>query len=289
MSRRRVKQNDKLAFEDSLNDDWSHDLSVTEVPLGNRPLRYLGAAIVVAILAVGGRIVYLNWANGAYYRARAADNIAQYTETPAPRGAIYDAQGDILAESNASFAAVLDVHAFIDAAPALASDTERVAESALGISPQDLAARVNAAGAQNFATPVVLSDNLTPNELVNLRAADLPTIAVENDFVREYPQGPLFSSVVGYTGRVTAADLKANPMFTGDDFIGKAGVEAFYDSTLRGTPGINVQYENAFGKVLTKEQQSTPQVGDSLHLTIDGGLQSYLSARLRSGGGGGGW
>ncbi len=281
--RRRANRTDEVAFEDSLNDDWSHDLSAAEVPLGNRPLLYLGIAVAAAILAVAGRIVFLNWANGAYYRARAADNVAAYAEIPGPRGDIYDAQGDVLAESKASFAAVLDVRAYLHASSSLQAATAGIADSVLGIAPADLASRIAAASAANFATPVILADNLAPAALVNLQAADLSTIKVENDFVREYPEGPIFSSVVGYTGRVTASDLKADPQLTADDSIGKAGIEAFYDGTLRGKPGVTVRYGDAFGKVLAESERSTPQVGGDIHLTIDGGLQAELYGALKSG------
>ena len=273
---------DDVAFEDSLNDDWNRDLAVAEVPIGNRPLWYLGIVILCVVVTVAVRIVYLNWADGAYYKARAEGNVAQYAETLAPRGTIYDREGDILAENKVAFAAVLDAREFIHN-ESLHADTTRVVQNVLGITPDDLANFINQASASDFATPIVLAENLTQNELVNLQAANLPTIRIERDFVREYPQGAVFSSVVGHTGRVSKDDLKANPMLDGNDFIGKTGIEAFYDDALRGKPGITVQYKNAQGQVLYEEQKSTPEVGNSIHLTIDGGLQSYFSSRLARG------
>ncbi len=44
-----------------------------------------------------------------------------------------------------------------------------------------------------------------------------------------------------------------------------------------------MQYKNAKGQLLGEKQESVPQAGDPLHLTIDGGLQSYFSARLAQG------
>ncbi len=265
-----------------MNDDWSRDLDTAEVSIGNRPLLYLGIAIFVMIAAVAGRIIYLNWANGAYYKARAEDNMAQSTATPAPRGLIYDREGNVLAENKASFSAVLNTRTFIKNEP-LRAATVALIESVLGIAPADLAERINQAETHEFATPVVLADNLTQNEIVNLQAANLPTITLQSDFVRNYPQGPIFSSVLGYTGRVSQSDLDSDSTLSSDDFIGKTGLEAFYNNALRGTPGIMVQYTNAQGQVLREEQKSTPQVGASLHLTLDGGLQSYFYSRLASG------
>ncbi|MGC9599308.1 MAG: penicillin-binding protein 2 [Minisyncoccia bacterium] len=272
----------EVAFEDSLHDDWSRDLDVAEVPIGRRPFLWLGAAVFCIALAVAARIVYLNWASGAYYAARAEDNVAEYKMAPAPRGTIYDREGDVLAESKAAFAAVLDTRAYVND-ESLRADTARIAQSVLGISSSDFTNLVNQAAAQDFATPVVLAENLTQNELVNLQATDLTTIKVESEFIRDYSQGPVFSSVVGYTGRVSGNDLKANPSLNGADFIGKMGIEAYYDDALRGKPGVTVQYRNAQGALLREERESTPQVGGSLHLTIDGGLQSYFYSRLASG------
>src|SRR5579864_7880192 len=103
----------ELAFEDSLSDDWSRDIKVAEVPIGNRPLLYLGVAVFAVALAIAGQVLYLNFAQGSYYEARAIDNVLQAKETAAPRGEILDREGDVLAESKAAFAAVLDARAFL--------------------------------------------------------------------------------------------------------------------------------------------------------------------------------
>jgi len=146
-------------FEDSLSDDWSRDLDVAEVPIGNGPFWYLGLTAFCLALVIAARITYLDLANGAYYSARANDNVAQYSETPAPRGTIYDREGNVLAESKAAFAAVLDTRAFVNN-DSLREDTARIAESVLGIAPNDLTDLVNSAAAQDFATPVVLDEIL---------------------------------------------------------------------------------------------------------------------------------
>ena len=202
------RRNQDPAFEDSLNDDWSHDLDVVEVPIGNRPLFYLGIAIFCIVTLVLGQIIYLNVTGGAYYKARAEDNIARYEKTSAPRGIIYDREGNVLAESKAVFAAVLDTREFIHN-ESTRGETVRAAESVLGILPVDLASRINDASAQDFATPIVLVENLTQPQLVNLKALALPTIDIQSDFTRNYPQGAISSPLMGYTGRPNKNDLKA--------------------------------------------------------------------------------
>lgn len=269
------KANNDIPFEDSLNDDWSHDLNMVEVPLGARPIVVLGAVIAAVALVVLGRVVYLNVASGAYYAARAQDNATAAQATPAPRGIIYDAEGDPLVTNKAVFDAVLNARRFI-ADPSTQSSTIAEAQSILGVSSSTVWSLLNQSEAQNFSTPVVLAENLDQNELVNLQALGSSTIEIQSDFERYYPDGPIFSSVVGYVGRVSESDLASDPKLTANDFVGKMGIEEEYDTTLQGTPGVDIKFTDAYGKVLGEEQQSAPAIGGSVHLTIDGGLQTEM-------------
>ncbi len=271
-----MRRHNDIPFEDSLNDDWSRDLNMVEVPLGNRPLAALAIVVLGVVLAVFGKVAYLNVFKGAYYDARAADNAAQSVSAPAPRGIIYDAEGDPLAENKAVFTAELDAEKFIRADASLQSSTLGAVSSILGVPTSTFWSLLASSSAQDFATPVVLSENLSQTQLVNLQALALPTIAIGGNFERIYPDGQIFSSVVGYTGRVTQADLTADPLLNAYDFIGKTGIEAEYDTALQGKPGVDITFTNAQGHVLGEKQQSAPAIGDPVHLTIDGGLQKEL-------------
>lgn len=277
-----MKRHDRdIAFEDALSDDWRRDLDVAEVSIGNRPMLYLGVVAAIMIAAIGARIIYLG-SRGAYYEVRAERNVAQASETPAPRGLIYDREGDILADNKAAFTAFLDVRAFLGN-ESEESGTLAGIENVLGISPDDAWALVSAAQKSDFATPVILADGLSQGQLVNLQALDLPAVKLESDFERTYPNGPVFSAIVGYTGRVTAGDLSENSDLKGQDSIGKAGIEAFYDGSLRGTPGVTLTYANAQGKTLGEKKQSVARIGTPLTLTVDGGLQSYFYQSMANG------
>ena len=269
----KFKKHHDLAFEDALGDDWQRELKIApdtaEVTMGNGPM--------VAF----GRIIFLN-ANGAYYEARAENNVTEYNETPAPRGIIYDREGDILADNKAAFTAVLNTRQFVHDVADQSSTLESI-QNILGISPDDVLGSVSQSGAQDFAPAVVLVDNLTQNQLVNLQALPSSSIKIESDFERSYPSGTVYSSLIGYTGRITQEDLQADPSLKNQDFIGKTGLEAFYDKALRGTAGVNITYTNAQGGAFGERQQSTPQIGKPLTLTIDGGLQTYFYNRLQVG------
>ena len=271
-----MKKKQEIPFEDSLNDDWGHDLDMVEVPLGANPLITLGAIIACIALVILGRVVYLNWADGAYYATRAEDNATAAQATPAPRGIIYDAEGDPLVENKAVFDAVLDAHLFISD-PSSQSSTLGAAQSILGIPPSTIWSLLAQSEAQDFSTPVVLAEGISQPELVDIQALGASsTIKIQSDFERYYPNGPVFSSVVGYVGRVSQSDLADDPKLTAEDFVGKMGIEEEYDTVLQGTPGVDIKFTDAYGKVLGEEQQSTSAIGGSVHLTIDGGLQTEV-------------
>lgn len=278
---RRRRQKKTVAFEESLDDEWDRDAGVIEVSLGNRPFFYLGIVISVIVLSVAIKILFFA-ANGNYYSARSKENATQSKMTAAPRGLIYDKEGDVIAENTATFAVTLDPREFLGNEN-MQTATLAAIQNIFGISSDEVWSLVKEGGTQDFAVPIVLSEDVSQNQLVNIEALNLPALVIKSDFERDYPKGSVFSTVLGYVGRVNESDIKNNPGLSGGDFIGKTGIEAFYDDALRGTPGVDIAFTNAQGNVLTKEVKSQPVIGHPLQLTIDGGLQSYFYSRLESG------
>jgi len=276
------KEKKYIDLEESLEGDWAKDLDIMEVPIGNRPLFYLGAAIALAAVFLAGKVLYLNLYLGKFYGARAESNASEETKTPAPRGLIYDREGSMLADNEATFAAFLDVKEFVRH-PELQKETLSAMEDALHISADDAFGLVEKSSSDNSAALVPLNDNLDQGQLIALKGINLPTIVIRNDFERLYKNAPVFSSVIGYIGRTSADDLKNNPALGGDDFIGRGGVEAVYDSGLAGKAGVAVKIMDAKGKILSEGEAGQPQIGNPLHLTIDGDLQKYFYERMRAG------
>jgi len=273
---------EELIFEDALGDEWARDIDVVEVPLGERPLFYLGIIAALAGTAILGQIFFLGIGRGAWYAKRAEANLGLRTRIPAPRGIVTDRFGKTLALNRSASAAVLDVNNFLRDKNAQA-ETLRAIEDVLHISADEVWSAIGDLQNDVAQSDVVLSNELTQSQLVALKAMHAGALTVADSFVRAYENGTAFSSVLGYVGYPRALDLQNDPDLWSRDSIGKAGVEAYYDGSLRGTPGVSVTLKDAKGKPLGEKKKSDPAIGQGLALTIDGEFQKYFFARLGDG------
>lgn len=273
---------DELAFEDSLSDDWSRDLETVEVSLEHRASWYVAFAATLLFVIVAGRVFYLTVIRGGYYSARADANVSHIDRIPAPRGLIVDRDGMTLASNQPDFSAVLDLREFLRH-PEAREDVLAAAEEIFGVPRADIEAQIAEAQAEDSGEPLVLATGVSQPQVVAVAAKNLSALTVENTFKRIYPDSRSFSSVLGYVGLPTAANLVSDPDLSPQDLVGKGGVESFYDSALRGTPGGHLTLRDAHGNVLEEQQNSEPKIGPTLTLTIDGEFQKYFFNRMSQG------
>jgi penicillin-binding protein 2 len=269
----------EIFFEEALADEWSGDYDVQEVPLDEKPLYQVGIFILLLATVVLGRIFFLNWSNGAFYVDRAEANLGKYERVAAARGVITDRYGTVLAENKAVFSGYLDIREFLRNED-IQNPTLKGMREVLGISAEDAWNLIRSKNLEKSIEPLILKVDLSQRELVALKELDLPTLLVREGFRRDYPDGRMFSSVLGYIGLPTAKDLEKRPELSGEDFIGKAGVEAYYEDDLRGIPGLKVKLRDARGQELDEHERSAPESGKTLQLTLDADLQRYFYDRM---------
>ena len=113
---------------------------------------------------------------------------------------------------------------------------------------------------------------------------DFPTVHVERVAVRAYRYGALLAHVLGYVGSITEDELATvqndEKPYENDDDIGKTGIEAGYESELRGTPGRVVYEVDARNRPIRKISETAPQPGRDVYLTIDINLQYLMEKGL---------
>lgn len=278
---RRHREND-LGLEDALDFGFG-SAEVRELPLHGGSLAFAGLVTVLVIVGVVFRMLWLGVAQGSYYEDLATANVNYAVTTDAPRGRILDMHGEVLAENAPAFALQLDVRAYLKQ-----SADERAASLALiqaqaGIDPQMVEERIQAQLKANRGEALTLFRGLTEAQVVAIRAAKRPEVTVREGYQRNYPLGMAAAHVVGYTGPVSADDLKEDPALIPSDVIGRQGVEMSYDAALRGTLGRTLVSRDAGGSLLGDERTSPATPGADLNLTIDADLQQYAYERLSSG------
>ena len=122
-------------------------------------------------------------------------------------------------------------------------------------------------------------------DLIAESAPELPGVEVAIETRRQYLEGPLLAQVLGFTGPVSAEQLKAKPHeYLPQDTVGKAGVEVSYERELRGRVGVQVVDRDAAGRTVRVGAPIREAVsGASLTLTIDTRDQRHAQAALEWG------
>ncbi|MDE6626130.1 MAG: hypothetical protein K2K56_07155 [Lachnospiraceae bacterium] len=117
---------------------------------------------------------------------------------------------------------------------------------------------------------------------LNENAADLMGINVVVDSIRVYNDAKYFAHIIGYIGAISTDEMKTyneelseKSQYGSDDMIGKTGLEQRYESTLRGTNGIEEIYVDNMGKVIESTNKEDSVAGEDIYLTIDSDLQKY--------------
>lgn len=118
---------------------------------------------------------------------------------------------------------------------------------------------------------------------VNEHMDTLSGISVNEDMIRKYNYSEYFSSIIGYTGPISESEYtalhKKNEDYTQNDTVGKAGLEQYYETYLRGKNGERKFYIDNVGRISEIISSTDSVAGDDLYLSIDADLQmaTYLA------------
>ncbi|GAA3389937.1 peptidoglycan D,D-transpeptidase FtsI family protein [Cryptosporangium minutisporangium] len=238
--------------------------------LGNPSARLrVSLAVLLALFTVvGGRLVQIQTTEGSQYATMAATDRRVSEELYAPRGAILDRDGNVLAH---------DVQgATIAADPGYIKNDAEASEVATAVAPllgmttaavkQKLVRKTREDGTLNRYVVLKKKVPLAVGDAVDRLRETIPSLIVQEDQVREVPGGNLAANVVGYTGT---------------DGTGLAGLEAGYNSVLQGVNGKRVYDKGTGGQEIPDGYHRTEpaKAGSDLVLTLDRDLQ-YQTNKL---------
>ena len=251
-----------------------------EIPLKNNGFFIIFIISILILSLFLGRSFWLQIKNGSNYALRSNKNSVRFYHSRPPRGIIYDINNKVLVSN------IPDFNLLIIPAD-LPKQTDKLNEwinQLANIFKKDNSEIENFVKNlnKNSTEPVLFKSNLDREALISLEtnSAKLPAIFINKETRRDYNDGGYFSHIVGYVGKVSSDDLKADSYYSILDFIGKDGLEAQYEKELRGSPGkiaVSVNSENTILKTLIAKEAT---VGNHLVLSIDSDLQKILSNAL---------
>lgn len=235
---------------------------------------------VFMLLAV--RIVYLNVVQGDYYQGVAKKNSIRSINIPAPRGMVYDRFGKLLVGNVPSIDLVLipadipknrdDVHVMIE-------NLQKIVQ----LSPAEQELIISKIPDRSLS-PVSIKEKLTQEQalLFLSRNRDFPGMSLVNSAMRHYPDGLIFSHIIGYEGKIRKEELADHPNYLLTDSIGKQGIEKWHESELHGINGKHQVEVDSKGNIQKDLGNIPPQSGSDLILNIDADLQKKAFEVLRA-------
>ncbi len=217
------------------------------------------------------------------FAALAENNRIKEITKVADRGVIYDRNGNVLAKNNAIF----DLVAIPQEISKDENQLKTLAREISQISGRDEAAiysslvKVN----RNMFHSELILENINASQAIAFEISKdkMSGVEVRNNAARIYPDAEYFSQIIGYTGRIGPNDLKIDGQYESADFIGKSGLEYFYEKEMRGEKGIEKSEVDSRGKVIFVVDKKNTVAGKNLILSIDGSLQKKLQDALSDG------
>lgn len=254
------------------------------------PIRvtWLMGIVAAALVLTLVQLYRLTIAQSDSWRTRAQDQILREMDTNGPRGSIFDRKGRALATSEPAFAAVLlkqnpqYVEQILPKLSLLlaAGDQQKARNIADEVRRK---VREHQQDLRQFE-PILIDRKLSRSVVSTFleRRSEFDGVILVTESARNYPNGKLAGSLLGYVGAISAEQLTAKGFenYHGDQVVGKDGLELFYEHELQGRSGTRSVKVNLYGQPVSEPEEKPALPGDSLHLTLDLDLQRVAEEAL---------
>ena len=254
-------------------------------PRGNLRVLWISTVILFGILIA--RLFEMQIIRGEEFSIKAENNRIVQTNIPGSRGLIYDRLGNPLVNNTVSFSASI--------VPSLLPSNEQfryqiylTLEKILDLPALEITMQIEKfQETSSSSETLIIARNLSHQQalLLEQSAPDLPGISLEMESQRTYLGGPALSHILGYMGAQSIQEWEQfrKKGYGFNELVGKTGLEAYYEKTLRGTPGKAITEINAYGTKIKVLNELATVPGKNIHLSIDQKLQNYVSELLERG------
>jgi len=282
-SKRRIKRNEREIYpHDILLDSLARRKKFFsqkrfEVSLNPKMIYLICGFFFLTIFLLLSKSFMLQTREQEVLASQAKKNYARtYYELPA-RGVIYDQYLKQLVFNKASFS----LACYKNDLPKNTEDRLKVFAEVSGIvnlSVEKIEERIEGISIDR----ALIAEDLTPEETMILQSKidDLPGFYLKETIYRNYISGSDFSHIIGFLGPPTEEELAGGR--SSIDYVGKAGLEKFYEDILGGIPGRTVLEKDALGKEIAFYRLDDPEPGKSLALWLDAELQKKSREALQA-------
>lgn len=265
-------------FLDRLEHSREEELGLSEkkfeVPLKEK-ISYVmfGIFFILAMLLLS-RVFYFQIFQGKKLYTQAENNKGSVNIIVPARGVIYDRNMKQLVLNSPAYDLICDRAHFSISSPEISQEIGYISETT-GLSYQDISDKI----LYTDSSDVLISDNIAYENILLLETKinNIQGCRIRQNTARQYVFGPIFSQVLGYTGRINREEYSDSTGYAINDYIGKTGIEKYYENYLRGIPGQSKSAKSIIAGVISEEEiLVAPKSGDNLVLNIDAGLQKKL-------------
>lgn len=234
---------------------------------------------IAGALVLSARLFALQVVNEEQYSLQSEKNHIRREYVTAQRGLILDREGRIVADSRPSFSVV-----------AIPREVLRNAECAnllgeiLGTTRAQIETKLQT-GSRHLPRVLWRDADFSQISRIAEHEEDLPGVTLEMNNVRSYPNGAVVGHLVGHVGEISESELETmkDKGFKSGDFLGRTGIERFYDAELRGKDGERYLEVDAVGRIVGTyrgREPVPPETGQTLRLHLDLHLQTVADSCL---------
>jgi penicillin-binding protein 2 len=254
-----------------------------------RRLGLIGVLVASLVVTLLGRLYYVQLLDPNKPVQTAGFVHDGLVVVPAPRGEIVDARGRPLVKNTS--AQVLTVNrGALQALPDEGTAVLTRLAQLLGTTAALLAKEITPCSPTVPAPcwtgqpyePVPVATTVPTSVVLDVseHREQYPGVALQTVTLPQYPDGSLAAHVLGYTGAVNEADKKQNTSLSDADTIGRTGLQAQYDSVLRGVDGSQTMLLDPRGEVVGQGTSRAAVQGDTLVTSIDADVQKLVEQSL---------
>src|SRR3990167_280304 len=258
------------------------------IPIKNpaQEIQLVTKRAVVACIIIGislfflvARLSYLQIYKHPLYTTLTKKNWLDLVPLEPTRGLIYDRNGILLAENIPIFS--------LDLIPYQVKSIEKTLtelKKVITLSETDIVQFQKQRKQLRRFDEIPIKFRLSEEEVIAFAENQhrFPGVMVKARLMRHYPLGIPFSHVLGYVGRINQQEMSDINLtnYSASHYIGKLGIEKYYEDDLHGTVGYEEVENDASGKSIRVLSQVKATSGKTIYLTIDSRLQTFAAQAL---------